>query len=68
MPKVIFELTDYSETPKGEKKLNIEIKFEPMKRDKNSKAQELADVLIEAIDRFRIKSQASVDNVELKKY
>jgi hypothetical protein len=64
MGKVIFELIDYKESPNGKEKLNIEMRFEPLKQ--NGKAKELADKIIEVIDEFR--KQGTMDKVDCQRY
>lgn len=50
MSKVIFELTDVRMTPNSEPKLNVEVKFEPLRQ--NGRAKELAERIIDTIEKY----------------
>lgn len=64
MGKVIFELLDYKETPNGDEKLSIDIRFEPLKQ--SGKAKELADRIIDVIDEFR--KTGAVNKLDCHRY
>lgn len=50
MTKIIFELQDIKMTPNSEPKLNVEVRFEPLKQ--NGRARELADRIIDTIEQY----------------
>lgn len=66
MSKIIFELTDYKESPNSPSKLNIEIRYEPLKQ--NGRANELAEFILDAIDDFNTKHGGNPNIKDVKKY
>lgn len=68
MAKVIFELTDYKETPNSPQRLNIEIRYEPLKIKGESLSRELSDVILESIDKWRSTSNGVVGKIDAGRY
>ncbi len=63
MPKVIITLEDLKISPRAKSKLNVEIKFEPLRLMADSKAQELGNVLIDCIDSWRQEQSGKIDKI-----
>ena len=66
MGKIIFELMDYKESPNSEPKLNIEVRFEPLRQ--TGKAKELAEYLLDSIDAWKEESGGVCKVKDVKKY